>query len=362
MTRVEPASSQALTVITPYGPATASSRVRVHDWLQFTGFGAEIIDYAGLPNHSGRMLARNASAVLRAEVRQRRLTTGKFDRLLIHKEVTPFSSGGLAEKLLQRAQIGVYDLDDAVMWTHRGENPSRWTPGGVARRVWSKAESPVRSAQAADRVIAGSEVLAAWAAKYNPDVRMIPSCVDPARYRAKEDYAITSEQPRLVWLGSPATERHLQLLAQPLLDVHAALGARLTVISSGQGDLGPLSPMVDRREWDPTVERWLADFDVALAPLIESPYSEAKCAYKLVQYGAAGLPSVASPVGANIYTSIDLGQAVAATTTDWRDTLMDILSATASARAVLGATARQGVERRYSFAAWAQRWRDAVGM
>ena len=43
----------------------------------------------------------------------------------------------------------------------------------------------------------------------------------------------------------------------------------------------------------------LAGLDVGLMPLADSPWSRGKCAYKLLQYLAAEVPAVASPVGAN---------------------------------------------------------------
>ena len=46
-------------------------------------------------------------------------------------------------------------------------------------------------------------------------------------------------------------------------------------------------------------EQALAGLDVGLMPLAESPWSRGKCAYKLLQYMAASLPVVASPVGMN---------------------------------------------------------------
>ena len=39
--------------------------------------------------------------------------------------------------------------------------------------------------------------------------------------------------------------------------------------------------------------------DIGIAPTPENPWTAGKCGFKIVQYMAAGLPVVASPVGAN---------------------------------------------------------------
>jgi glycosyltransferase involved in cell wall biosynthesis len=138
-------------------------------------------------------------------------------------------------------------------------------------------------------------------------------------------------------------------------------GARLKVISSGDRPLGPLTAITDRVAWNlDDFAKHLSMSAVGLAPLREDPYSLGKCAYKLLQYGAAGLPIVASPVGANREVVDALGGLAATSQSEWVDAVGSILDASAESRAAMGARARDSVGKGYSFAAWAARWRNAV--
>lgn len=320
---------------------------------------ATLIDYAGLPNHGARTLIEHAGRVRRAETEVRRLGRDRFEHLLIHREVTPFSAGGLAEKLAAGADHSVYDFDDALMWTEELASNRRVGPSRLARGLWSKAAACRRTVAAVDTVIAGNEVLAEWAAQYNSSIEVIPTCVDPSSYDAKRDYDI-DEVPQLVWLGSPATEYNLDQIVEALLRVHQLTGARLTVISAGNGDLGPLNSMTDRVDWTLDEVRRLSRFDLALAPLTDSPYERGKSAYKLIQYGAAGLPAVVSPVAANRTVAAQLGQRTATGTEEWVDAVSDLLSADAAERSRIGAQASAAVKDRYSFQAWAETWLRTV--
>lgn len=350
----------SLTIFTPYGPTTASTRVRVHGWLPHLTSPVRVLDYAGLPAHTFGQLARHPTTVMNAEWHTRWMARTRFDRVMVHRETSPFSAGGLTEQVMTHARLSVYDFDDAIMWTDDLSTNRRLSPAGLARAVWSKSTACRRSVAAADRVIAGSAVLAEWAAQHNRDVRLIPSCIEPAEYRVKVDYA-PKAAPRLVWLGSPATEYNVVQIAVPLLRIHRACGARLTVISAGDADLGPLAGMVDRVAWYPGVESTLASYDLGIMPLTDDRYERGKCAYKILQYAAAGLPVVASPVGANAEALQVLGQAAGTTADQWVDAVADILGASVSERAALGRAARTAVVEHYSYSAWSSRWRAAVG-
>lgn len=343
-------SRRPLVTFMPYGPNGASARVRVLEWLARTGVPAERHHYAGLADNRLQRVAKSPLRVLAAELRSRRMAHRLYERVLIQREVTPFSSGGIIERIASVSDLSVYDFDDALMWSL----PKR------TDTLWSKAENCVRAVRSVDRVIAGSDVLANWASEHNSDVRLIPTCVDPWAYAAKTDYTLDGP-PRIVWLGSPSTEAYLAPIANALLKVHRLSDARLNVISAGGAPLGPLDEMVDRVGWRPGIERDLSQYDVAIAPLDDGPWERGKCAYKILQYGAAGLPCVVSPVGANEVAAERLGLEVARDERGWADALMGILSSGESDRARRGQQARAAVAREYSFARWEPDWLAAVG-
>lgn len=292
----------------------------------------------------------------------------------------------------------LYDLDDAVMF-----NSSRHASPDSPRRMAAFR----RMAEAVDGIIAGSQYLAKLAEPYTKRVWVVPTSIDLARYRAKEDYTLLQKRAVLGWIGG---RKSLSLL-EPLLPVLERLGAKfpglsLKVISAPVGELqGPAqekeqtqraaSPTYSLKQrcqqishvekveesntepnfsgdmrtiwptrmlkvvfkaWSEAEEaRDVASFDVGLAPLPDHPWAAGKCSTKLLQCMAAGVPCVAAPVGSQKEIITDgTNGFLAASEQEWLEKL-SLLLTDAGLRERLGRAGRKRVEDAYSLAVSAPR-------
>jgi glycosyltransferase involved in cell wall biosynthesis len=226
-----------------------------------------------------------------------RLPRGMLQRRRVFASVRPFDGVLLHRKplnlwdalLLRRnARAVVYDFDDAVMYNDR-------RPQGAAPR---RFHCFARSVKAARLVLAGNEHLAAHARRYHNHVQVLPTGLDLKPYRE------TVARPhdgniRLVWIGSRSTLKYLREL-QPALE---ELGRRsdhviLRMICNEFFDLQHMK--VEKCVWSSRTEAAdLLTSDIGLAPLPDDRFTRGKCGFKILQYHAAGLPVVASPVGVN---------------------------------------------------------------
>jgi glycosyltransferase involved in cell wall biosynthesis len=91
----------------------------------------------------------------------------------------------------------------------------------------------------------------------------------------------------------------------------------------------------------------IAECDVGIMPLRNTPWEQGKCAYKLIQYMACGLPTVASPIGANleVVTEGETGF-FADTASAWIEK-MELLLCDAALRQRLGQAGRARVDADY---------------
>ena len=91
-------------------------------------------------------------------------------------------------------------------------------------------------------------------------------------------------------------------------------------------------------------------FDVGIMPLPDTDWARGKCAFKLLQYMACGLPVVASKVGANIdVVNANVGF-LAHDKASWISALTQLYE-NPSLRKKLGSNGRALVEKKYSLSA-----------
>ena len=148
------------------------------------------------------------------------------------------------------------------------------------------------------------------------------------------------------WIGSPSTAQYLMELSEVFKTLAKRQPFTLRVIGGGIITIPGVE--IESIPWSLNAEAALiAECDIGIMPLRDTPWEQGKCGYKLIQYMASGLPTVASPIGANLNITIeDKTGFFAATDTDWVDRL-ELLLCDAALRQRLGQTGRARIEKDY---------------
>lgn len=253
----------------------------------------------------------------------------KFDAVLLHKKcLNPFD----AFVLRRWARKVIYDFDDAVMYSDK--HPS--TPNPKRLRDFQ------RTVELADLVIAGNVYLAEHARRFNGNVKVLPTGLDISEYDIKIT-RLNDGKIRLVWIGSKVTIPYLKEITPALEEIGSRLkNVVLRVISDEF--IEPNNTKIEKIAWSQqTQARDLAECDIGLAPLSDNLFTRGKCGFKILQYAAAGLPTVASPVGVNaeLITNGSNGY-LAVSHRDWVDCVSRLIQ-DSNLRKQIGAKARQTV-------------------
>ena len=287
---------------------------------------------------SSATAARKGAALARAAARVTLARRPPHDLLLVHRLRLMAPLPGIDPP----PRLDVYDLDDALFLG---------SAAAVNRRfAWAKQEARrcVACLSRARLVIAGNAYLAAYARRHAARVEVVPSCVAPEAQPRREH--ADREVLTVGWMGSSSTSGYLA----PVLPVLARLNAdairfRLVVVGAR---LDMREPWIEQRAWSSQTQAAdLASFDIGIMPLSDSEWAKGKCGYKLLQYFAAGVPAIASPVGVNGELVGDGRGMLAGSGQEWRRALEELSDA--QQRRERGAAARDFVERHYSYRRWA---------
>ncbi|MCP4176707.1 MAG: glycosyltransferase family 4 protein [bacterium] len=188
----------------------------------------------------------------------------------------------------------IYDFDDAVYCKDAAcsKNISDYKNSARFKKF-------SRTIKKCDAIIAANNILKNKAVSIvdRNKVTVINSPIPIELIKQKSSYTIPGN-PIIGWVGTKSTQKYLKYITPALQIVNKTIPITLNVISNIKPTVENLK--LNYIEWSSDTEyQNISNFDIGIMPLSNDPFSSGKAAYKLLQYMAAGIPSVCSNVGMN---------------------------------------------------------------
>jgi len=245
-----------------------------------------------------------------------------------------------ARLLAAFARRRIFDVDDAI-YVRKPRRLGEEADDSIWRRRKFAA-----TCRWVDVVAAGNEVLAGVARESARSVVILPTAIDTDCYRPSS--ATPADPPTIVWIGSPENLVYLEMIRPALARLqvrHPRL--RLKIICSRFPDWPEVR--IEPVPWSAATEAAeLATAHIGIMPLTDDAWARGKCAFKLLQYMAASLPCVASPVGANTEAVLNGTTGFHARDAQEWFTALDALIRDPALRSRLGARGRLHADQRYA--------------
>ncbi len=201
----------------------------------------------------------------------------------------------------------IFYFDDQCFWDLESVRVGKV---GLAKKInfWKRGLQHPAVLRLYSHVIAGNKYLAGIAAaiQMKDRITVIPTPIDCKLYTLAEKK--NQSTPAIIgWAGSGENHlRHLELLTKPLQELVKRYDINFKLVGAMRSNriknlFGILGPKFISIDWVDSNElpRTIQSFDIGVMPLMDDDESRGKCAFKVLQYMAAGIPVVISPVGIN---------------------------------------------------------------
>lgn len=318
------------------GENTPSSRLRIVNYLPYLN-GEFSFEVQHIPGSFHRRLQffRNLP---------------KADIILLQKKLFRLWELSIISRHCRRL---IYDFDDAVLFKDTKEG----SENNINKSLMKRFKTTIKKT---DTVIAGNPYLAEMVKPWNGRIEILPTPVDLQRYCPKTRYTDSCETVTIGWLGTRGNLKYLKDLTTVLQQLVLQYpSVQVKVVSDAEISIRGVTFINQRWTLDNEVAD-LQSFDIGIMPLDDNLWTRGKCGYKILQYMAVGVPTVASPVGFN-KTLIQDGQNgfLAATPDEWFGKLSQLIMGPAL-RKEIGMNGRRTVEQGYSLALCGKRFKEIL--
>ncbi len=213
------------------------------------------------------------------------------DFVLVQREVTPIGPPvfeWIYARVFRKKMI--YDFDDAI-WIPQTSEANKIV--NSLKCTW-KIRYLIKWSHT---VIAGNHFLYEYAAQYNKNVRLVPTCVDlKNRYHLRADQEVA--KITIGWTGSFSTMSYLDLIVPVLKKLEKEFEFTFFIMSNRAPEFSLKNQVY--KEWSEEQEVLaLRNCQIGIMPLTRDTWTLGKCGFKIIQYMALGIVPIADAWGAN---------------------------------------------------------------
>jgi glycosyltransferase involved in cell wall biosynthesis len=254
-------------------------------------------------------------------LKEKRAVSKQSDVIVIQRDLINHMKPWL-ENAYARSHVPlVFDIDDAIDLRPPGF-PKTWRS-----RLFGCSNKLEQLSKIASHMVLGNHILANRVRPWNPNITVIPTALDMSKWPGPRRRTAPKKKPTVIgWIGSPLTTPYLDLIRGPLKVI--ARDHDILFRTIGAAKLNWADVPLDQRPWRQSTEKSDVDsFDIGVMPLSDDLWSQSKCGTKIIQYFAAAIPVIASPVGMNSY-ALDQGRAglLASTENEWIEAFQKLIT------------------------------------
>ena len=179
----------------------------------------------------------------------------------------------------------IYDFDDSIFLK---------SDGSISETKYKRFKKICKKS---DLIFAGNTFLKKYAEEYNRKTFLIPTCLDIDKYNLKT--VKSKKYFDIVWVGQKSTSKYLiQIL--PFLEQAKKSISNLRLINISDVNINSDLITIKNIKWEENSQyKHICSSHLGIAPLAQNNWSKGKCAFKMLQYSSAGLPTISSNVGVN---------------------------------------------------------------
>ena len=292
-------------IFLPTGKIGASSRYRVLQYMNDLekNFNVEINEF--LDDSTYEIWKSNKLIRLFTRLPYKLLMTIKFSlkiprgsTVLIHRDIIPFGNMWIEKYLYKKKCKIIVDIDDAIFLDDTSDISNKKNAFLYNLKYGKRYDELFKISS---KIICGNKFLQDYVKQFCEDTKIIPTVVDLSKIEKKEIYS--SDKLKIGWIGNPGNTSYV-LDVLPIIDkVALETNERILVNLIGSKifdntDFPNLD--IEFNNWSLEKEyQLLKTCDIGIMPLKNSEWAKGKCALKLLQYMAVGIPVIGSDVGEN---------------------------------------------------------------